>query len=162
MLNHSHYLAWRNNDFGRLDPSAVRPGFIASQYAIPEGKPEPEIISIKQERRPTTGRRKPQVHTVGRADRTIDKDGFQVLVDSEGKVLTDIVLLAKLRKLRTEIAQKLDLPAYCVIQNDVLVRIATDMPVSREEFVAIKGLRDRKYEQCGKEIIQVIREHIKC
>ena len=147
LLNHSHYLAWRNNDFGRLDPSAVRPGFIASQYAIPEGKPEPEIIPIKQKRRPTTERRNPQVHTVGRADRTIDKDGFQVLVDSEGKVLTDIVLLAKLRKLRTEIAQKLDLPAYCVIQNDVLVRIATDMPVSREEFVAIKGLRDRKYEQ---------------
>ena len=92
---------------------------------------------------------------------TIEKDGFRVLVDSEGKVLTDMVLLAKLRKLRLEIARKNELAAFRVLQNDVLVRLATDKPVSREEFVAIKGLGDRKCEQYGDEFIQAIREYLK-
>ena len=161
MLNHSHYLAWRNNDFGRLDPSAVRPGFIASQYAIPEGKPEPEIIPIKQKRRPTIERRNPQVHTVGRADRTIDKDGFQVLVDSEGKVLTDMVLLAKLRKLRMEVARQNHLPTYCIFHNNVLAMLATDKPTTREEFLSIRGVGERSYNRFGDLFIQAIGEYIK-
>ena len=119
------------------------------------------MIPIKQTLTSDTEHRKSLIYTVGNAVQTIEKDGFRVFVDYEGKVLTDMVLLAKLRKLRLEIARKNELPAFRVLQNDVLVRLATDMPVSREEFVAIKGLGDRKYEQYGDEFIQAIREYLK-
>ena len=161
LLNTTHYFAWRNNDFGRLDTSLTRPGFMVQQASVPQNEAVLEMIPVKQTLNPATERRKSQIYTVGKAVQTIEKDGFRVLVDSEGKVLTDMVLLAKLRKLRLEIARKNELAAFRVLQNDVLVRLATDKPVSREEFVAIKGLGDRKCEQYGDEFIQAIREYLK-
>ena len=131
------------------------------QASAPQKEVVPEMIPIKQTLTSDTEHRKSLIYTVGNAVQTIEKDGFRVFVDYEGKVLTDMVLLAKLRKLRLEIARKNELPAFRVLQNDVLVRLATDMPVSREEFVAIKGLGDRKYEQYGDEFIQAIREYLK-
>lgn len=161
LLNQTHYFAWRNNDFGQLDHSSVRPSFMDQQASAPQKEVVPEMIPIKQTLTSDTEHRKSLIYTVGNAVQTIEKDGFRVFVDYEGKVLTDMVLLAKLRKLRLEIARKNELPAFRVLQNDVLVRLATDMPVSREEFVAIKGLGDRKYEQYGDEFIQAIREYLK-
>lgn len=161
LLNQTHYLARRNNDFGQLDPSSDRPGFMVQQTSAPQKEVAPEMIPVKQTLNPVIKRRKSQVYTVGSAARTIEEENFRVFFDSEGKMLTDMALLAKLRKLRLEIARKNDLPAFRVLHNDVLVRLATDMPVSRKEFVAIKGVGNRIYEQYGDEFIQAIREYLK-
>lgn len=161
LLNQTHYLAWRNNDFGQPDPSSVRPDFMAQQASAPQKEVAPEMRPVKQTLNPVIKRRKSQVYTVDSAARTIEEEDFRVFFDSEGKVLTDMVLLAKLRKLRQEIARRNDLPTFRVLQNDVLVRLATDMPVSRKEFVAIKGVGNRIYEQYGDEFIQAIQEYLK-
>lgn len=115
LLNQTHYFAWRNNDFGQLDHSLVRPSFMDQQVSAPQKEVVPEMIPIKQTLTSDTEHRKSQIYTVGNAVQTIEKDGFRVLVDYEGKVLTDMVLLAKLRKLRIEIARKNELTAFRVM-----------------------------------------------
>ena len=95
------------------------------------------MIPIKQTLTSDTEHRKSLIYTVGNAVQTIEKDGFRVFVDYEGKVLTDMVLLAKLRKLRLEIARKNELPAFRVLQNDVLVRLA-------EYAICVKNLSQLK------------------
>ncbi|EKC49440.1 protein containing Helicase and RNase D, partial [human gut metagenome] len=81
--------------------------------------------------------------------------------DSEGKVLTDMVLLAKLRKLRMEVARQNHLPTYCIFHNNVLAMLATDKPTTREEFLSIRGVGERSYNRFGDLFIQAIGEYIK-
>lgn len=162
MINWVYYQKWRNNKFGDIDTSSTRPAYIHySQSDRTEVTEPPAMIPVKQAISPTTERKKVQIHTVGRAIQTIDKDGFNVLVDAQGNILTDMKLLAKLRNLRAEIARRDNLPAYCILQNDVLALLATDKPTTREEFIAIKGLRDRKYNKFGEIFMDAIRKHIK-
>ena len=53
-----------------------------------------------------TTRKSAAVHTIGYSDRMIEKDGFKVIVDENGGLLTDMELLAKLRTLRQALAQE--------------------------------------------------------
>ena len=45
------------------------------------------------------------------------------------------------------------------MQNDTLVLLATDKPTTREEFIRIKGIGNRKYERFGERFIAVIKEY---
>ena len=63
-----------------------------------------------------------------------------------------------LRKLRTATASKLGVPAYFVFDNSVLDAIVEQLPSNKNEFLQIKGLGPKKYENYGttfiKEVIQ--------
>ena len=162
LLNRAHYLVWKNNDFGRDDLSFTRPSYMVQRHLPPEtAAPEmiPEMIPVGGVK-PARERKKPQVHVVGHAVRTIEKDGFHVLTDSDGNILTDMELLARLRKLRVEIAAGNNMPAYRVFHNDVLALLATDKPVTREEFLGIKGVGERGYDRFGERFIREIREYV--
>ena len=162
LLNRAHYLVWKNNDFGRDDLSFTRPSYMKQSHQPPEtAAPEriPEMIPVGDVK-PARERKKPQVHVVGHAVRTIEKDGFHVLTDSDGNILTDMELLARLRKLRAEIAAGNNMPAYRVFHNDVLALLATDKPVTREEFLGIKGVGERGYGRFGERFIREIREYV--
>lgn len=160
LLNLEHYRAWRSNDFGTIDPSKDKPEFLKKQVFATSDPKAPSIVPVRQTSNGQTEKKKTQVHTTGYSERTIGQNKFNVLVDTQGNILTDMVLLAKLCTLRSVIAQERQLPAYCIMHNDTLVSLATDKPTTREEFVGIKGIGDRKYEWFGEQFIHEIRSYL--
>lgn len=99
-------------------------------------------------------KKKAEIYTIGYSERMIEKDGFKVIVDANGDILTDMQLLAKLRTLRQTIAQENGVVASRILYDSVLVLLATDRPLSREEFIDIKGItikylhEDRRTVHC--------------
>ena len=91
---------------------------------------------------------------------TINIDGFEVHVDEDGEIITDVVLLKNLQKLRNKLADEQFYPAYIVAKDDLLVRLATVKPLKREEFLKIKGIRDRWFERYGEVFIHTIKQHL--
>ena len=82
-----------------------------------------------------------------------------VITDPEGKIITDMALLSRLRSLRYKIALKNNIPVYMIANNAVLVRLATDKPTTTEEFLAIPGIGSHTMRslwtviyQCNQEI----------
>ena len=82
-------------------------------------------------------------------------------VDEDGEIITDVVLLKKLQKLRNKLADERFYPAYIVANDDLLVRLATVKPLKREEFLKIKGIRDRWFERYGEAFMRTIKQHLK-
>lgn len=153
--------AWQSDDFGIVDTSKDKPSYLKIPGATTEMPQAPEIIPAKETITLSAERKKPQVHVVDYSTQMIEKDGFKVLTDAEGKLLTDMALLEKLRILRKELAQECQFEAYYVMPNDTLALLATDKPTTREEFIAIKGIGERRYERFGKQFIAEIKKHMK-
>lgn len=156
LLSQEHYRAWKKDDFGIEDPSKDKPAYFHVSQSPTKEPQAPEMIPAKT----SNSRKGTEVHTIGYSERMIEKDGFKVLVDAEGNLLTDMKLLAKLRMLRQTLAQEEELPAYYILTNDVLARLATDKPTTREEFVEIKGIGERRYERFGGRFIAEIKKYI--
>lgn len=85
--------------------------------------------------------------------KTILIDGYELVVDNNGEILTDTALLTKLKKERAKIAKESKVKPYMVFNNQQLIAIATYKPKDKEEFISIYGLGERKYELYGKDII---------
>ena len=100
------------------------------------------------------------VNTIGYSERMIEKDGFKVVVDAHGNLLTDMELLVKLRNLRQTLAQENGVSASRVMYDSVLVLLATDRPMTREEFIDIKGITITTYMRFGQRFIAEIKKHI--
>lgn len=155
VLNLEHYRIWRRNDFGVEDRSVDKPSFLKSVPA--ETLSAPKMIPAKE--------RKPQAQTsginrVGYAGYSIGTTEFQVLTDAEGHVLTDIELLLRLYILRDGLAKRRGIQVSQIMQNADLVRLATDKPTTKEEFLRIYGVGERKYENSGDEFIAEIRSYV--
>ena len=88
----------------------------------------------------------------------IEQDGFQVVVDNEGQLLTDMELLAELRTLRAKIMREDNRPAYTIINNKGLVSLATYRPTTKEEFIALYGLGEATYSEYGAKFICAIKD----
>ena len=78
--------------------------------------------------------------------KTIKRGDFDVIVDNAGNIITDIEVLKVLRSIRSEIATQIKLPPYCVCSNKTLVQLATYKPKTKEEFLAIKGVGEKWYD----------------
>ena len=94
------------------------------------------------------------------SDGIIFVDGFGVRVDEDGVILTDMELLKRLQRLRNKLADEQFLPAYMVAKDELLVRLATIKPLKKEEFLAIKGIRDRWFERYGENFKAVIKQRL--
>lgn len=157
MLDAQQYSAWLNHSFGMDDMSAGRQTFIVKE-AVRDTHIPPKMIPPKKSAnvQPAISA---SVNMVNYEVRIIEKDGFKIVVDASGNVLTDMELLHKLREVRNKIAIEKNLPAYCIAHNSVLALLATDKPVTREEFMAVKGAGARLYEQYGDILIETIKNH---
>ena len=62
--------------------------------------------------------------------------------------------------LRKKIGDEKDIPYYCVAWDKVLVQLATKQPTTREEFLAIKGIRDRWFDNNGQAFLQEIKDYV--
>ena len=85
-------------------------------------------------------------------------EGFQVIADDDGQILTDMELLAYLRNVRSKIMKTENKPAYTIIGNKGLVSLATYRPENREEFIALYGLGETTYNSHGLQFIQAIKD----
>ena len=84
----------------------------------------------------------------------IEKDGFKLLTNEEGRILTDEELLKYLKWFR----QNNSFPV--MVTNRALVSMATYKPQNKEEFISLKGLGERTYSKCGEEFINAIKSYI--
>ena len=65
-------------------------------------------------------------------------------------------LFEKLRRLRKEIADELNMPAYIVFHNSTLHQMASKMPVSLSELARIRGVGPEKLQRFGDRFVAVI------
>jgi len=75
----------------------------------------------------------------------------------EEEVNTD--LLSELKKLRFSISREKNVPAYVIFSDKVLKLMATDMPVTNNQFLGISGVGMNKTDQYGEEFMAVIRKY---
>lgn len=89
----------------------------------------------------------------------LNYEGFELLLDDDGEVLTDVELLMKLKEKRLAIATEMKVPAYMVYNNKQLVSLATFKPVSKEMYVALSGFTANTWERFGFVMIDLIKKH---
>ncbi|MCC5816363.1 MAG: ATP-dependent DNA helicase RecQ [Leptospira sp.] len=69
---------------------------------------------------------------------------------------TNTLILRKLQNYRDTQARKLKWKKYMVMQNNVLKKIAEDMPSSEEELYRVKGMGQSKVEKFGADILAIL------
>lgn len=161
MLNPDHYHAWRKNEFGTEDLSVTKPSYSKSFQS--KTSITPPQINHTEDRKKKESSSTPLrniENLVKYTEQFIEKDGFSVVTDSEGKIITDMNLLSKLRSLRHKIALEKNKPAYMIANNAMLVKLATDKPTTAEEFLAIPGIGTKRYNAYGKLFIDAIKEFV--
>jgi superfamily II DNA helicase RecQ len=150
-MSRDYYLRWLTTSY-EDDSSVDKPS-----YAKEIKQEIPEIAPVKKP--PVeVERKKAQVHTVDHQEKFIEKDGFSVVVDNEGQIITDMQLLAHLRGLRAQISKEEKRAAYTIISNKGLVSLATYRPATKEEFVSLYGLGETTYQSFGIKFITAIKD----
>ena len=66
-------------------------------------------------------------------------------------------LVKTLKAYRTSIATSHRIPPYYIFNNEEMGKIIEIMPKNKQEFIAIKGFGEVKYEKYGEEIINIIK-----
>lgn len=69
------------------------------------------------------------------------------------------ILLHRLQNLRSRIAKERGLPAYCILDTKTLTAISNALPVTRQELLKIYGFGAKRYESCGEDILNLVREY---
>lgn len=64
----------------------------------------------------------------------------------------------RLKEWRSKHYKALKIPAYMVIPNKTLTEIATKIPQTREELMAISGFGEARWEKFGEEILAITSE----
>jgi ATP-dependent DNA helicase RecQ len=65
----------------------------------------------------------------------------------------DMELFEKLKSLRSDVATRLNVPAYIVFSDKTLKEMAKVKPQNKEQFLKINGVGERKLEQFGEEFL---------
>ena len=105
-------------------------------------------------------------HTVSNAsyNRSYNGVGYKgclLIVDENNEVLTDIVLLEKLREKRKELATKYKVDAYIIFSNKQLVSLATYKPTTKNSYIEIYGLGLKSWDKYGCIMVDIIKEYLK-
>ncbi len=144
---------YKLNDGFEQDLSADKPTYeFEIKAEIPKLTKKQPIPTVK------SGNPIAAVHKITHQEAEIEQEGFKLIADDEGNILTNVELLKVLRRLRAEIAQKEKRPAYTIIGNKGLVSLATYKPETREEFIGLYGLGEITYDAYGKIFIDAIKD----
>lgn len=79
---------------------------------------------------------------------------LEVICDPDGKIVTDLVLLAKL------VSYRWNSNIYVTVTNKALVSMATYMPLDKESFIKLAGCGEKLYAKCGEQYIDIIKEYL--
>ena len=85
----------------------------------------------------------------------IHKDGFDLIGDGEGNIITDETLL----KLLYDFNYYERIPV--MITKSEFVQMATYKPLTKTAFIKLKGLGEKKYDKCGEAFISLIKAYMK-
>ena len=151
LMNHDYFSRWVTTGFE--DDLSVDKPIYQKEIAIemPQVKPVSDKASLAE-------RQKTEVYKTTFSESFIERDGFQVVADDEGKIITDMELLAELRAIRLQISRIENKSAFIILTNKQLVSLATYRPETREEFIALYGLGEAKYEAYGARFIEAIKK----
>ncbi len=149
-ISKDSYLHWTNSSFEE-DLSINMPAY---QEEVVHQMPRMKASSELKEH---VEREKAEVHKTSYNTTFIEKDGFDVLVDDDCNILTDMELLAELRSVRWKLSRVVKRPAYAIIGNKGLVSLATYRPETREDFIDLYGLGEVTYEKYGKIFVEAIK-----
>ncbi len=153
LMSREYYKRWLTEGF-EFDTSFDKPSY---ESIVATEMPKPIPIKSKT---PPIERKKAEVHTVEYTEQFIEKDGFSVVVDNEGQIITDMKLLERLRNIRANIMRTEKRPAYTIITNKGLVSLATYRPTTKEEFINLYGLGETSYRLYGEQFIAVIKKYL--
>jgi ATP-dependent DNA helicase RecQ len=78
-----------------------------------------------------------------------------------GDIACDEVLFGVLRKLRKEIADARDVPAYIVFSDVSLRVMAREYPTTKHAFARITGVGTKKLEEFGAQFMDAIQEYLR-
>jgi ATP-dependent DNA helicase RecQ len=87
-------------------------------------------------------------------ERKMDKPKVLRMV-MEGDINGD--LFKELKKLRYSISREENVPAYIIFNDKTLKQMATDLPVTENEFLGISGVGLNKVREYGEDFMEVIR-----
>lgn len=151
LMSKDYYKRWLTSGFEE-DLSVDKP-----VYAYQSNNEVPKLV--QQRRKISDEKRQANIHTISTEERYIDKDRFLVIVDDEGKLVTDMALLTYLLNIRRQLMQENNCQNYKIIGNDELVVLATYKPMTKEEFLNLKGMGESAYGSFGKKFIDEIKSY---
>jgi ATP-dependent DNA helicase RecQ len=70
-------------------------------------------------------------------------------------------LLSRIKRVRNDIAQHENVPAYIIVSDATLVEMATYLPQSLDELRLISGFGDVKLARYGRELLQPVKDYAK-
>jgi ribonuclease D len=88
--------------------------------------------------------------------REFDPDNYRRIRGSKGLAERDLSILRELNIMRDKQARRMDRPAFKVIANDTLLRIAKHCPRTRVELRALKGVTAYVQRRYGEEILRAV------
>ncbi len=71
----------------------------------------------------------------------------------------DAMLFEQLRRLRAELAEAADVPPYIIFHDRTLIEMATYFPQSREAFLSLDGVGQRKLDRYGDAFLALLRSY---
>ena len=158
MMNRDYYLKWVNNSIGNEEPSFDECGLTNNNEEFCAKVHMPQMIQLKKQS--IHKELKPQkINKTSTNVLHIEKDGFDVICDASGNILTDMELLKKIREWRYNKAKTMNIRPYLIFNNIVLVDLATRHPMTLEELRTISGIGEKKIELYGDDIIGIIKKH---
>lgn len=73
----------------------------------------------------------------------------------------DVELFNKLREVRMSISKELKVPPYVIFPDTTLSDLARYLPETKQDFLNIKGIGEKKYEQFGERFNEILADWIK-
>ena len=87
-----------------------------------------------------------------------EEEIVQRIEKEEQVIKVNLGLEMRLKEWRAKHFKDLNIPSYMIMSNKTLLEIATKIPRSREELMAIKGFGNASWEKYGEELLAITSE----
>lgn len=152
-MSRQEYFKSKDDSIGKEDPSANMSGFQKHKKTTRQ-----KAIKKSEDVRKSKAS---NINTTTTKNLYLGNEGFDIVCDAKGNILTDIDLLIKLISLRNILAKDRNKSVNTVMNKETMVDIATRHPMTYNELLLMSGIGERKAELYGEAIIQIIKEHNK-
>ncbi|BDU51041.1 DNA helicase RecQ [Haliovirga abyssi] len=85
---------------------------------------------------------------------------YKNVIKIEKKVEANEELMRLLKEKRTEIASRENVPPYIIFSDNTLVEMSEYQPLTKNEFLRVKGVGEIKYERYGELFLDIIKKYI--
>jgi ATP-dependent DNA helicase RecQ len=90
-----------------------------------------------------------------------DEDDDIISANGQGGAASDEILFAILKDLTRKIAKKHNMPPYVIFQEQSLIDMTIQYPITLDELKQIPGVGTGKAEKYGREVVQLISTYVK-